>query len=157
MASLYDVIQINFSHYKYAILVLILIIIFGILGYVVYLQTKSPISSLPFGNVANTDQRGVPIQIYFFYVDWCPHCKTAKPEWDAFRSEYDGKTVNNQTIECVEHNCTDDENQEIRILMNDFKVTSFPHIVLVANGSHIEFDAKITKSSLEQFILTVTQ
>ena len=30
-------------------------------------------------------------EIIFFYVDWCPHCKTARPQWDAVKKTYHGK------------------------------------------------------------------
>lgn len=157
MSSLYEVIHRNFYPYRYVFLSLLLVIVFAIIAYIIFLRLKTPVSSVPFHNVANAQQRGVPIQVYFFYVDWCPHCKTAKPEWEAFRTEFDGKTIHNQTIECISMNCTDDSNRDVKIAMSDFSVNSFPHIVLVANGSHIEFDAKITKAALEQFIMTVTQ
>ena len=156
MPTVYNVLYKYLNGYKYLFLIAVMVILFIIVSFMVYKQMKTPISSVPFHNVANAQQRGIPIEIYFFYADWCPHCKTAKPEWEAFYSEFHGKTVNNQTVECISKNCTNDNDQDIQILMSDFKVDSFPHIVLVTNGSHIEFDAKITKASLEQFVLTVT-
>ena len=27
-------------------------------------------------------------EVLFFYANWCPHCKAAKPIWDEFKSEY---------------------------------------------------------------------
>jgi thiol-disulfide isomerase/thioredoxin len=40
--------------------------------------------------------------LMLFYVDWCPHCKTAKPEWESLKSQYDGKMINGYTITFVE-------------------------------------------------------
>ena len=157
MPSLYNVFYNYFSDYKHVFLVVILAAFFSLITFTVYNQMKTPLSSLPFHNVANADQRGVPIQIHFFYADWCPHCKTAKPEWEAFKSEFDGKTVNNQIVECIAHNCTNDNDPNVQLIMSDFNVSSFPHIVLMANNSPVEFDAKITKPALEQFVMTVTK
>jgi len=156
MPTFYEVVSKTFSSYKYVFLILFLIILFGVLSYVVYNQTKSVYSKTPFYNVANAPERGYPVQICFFHVDWCPHCVKAKPEWDAFSSEYNGQTINNQVIECIDYNCTN-ETPEIKILVSDYNITAYPHIVLITEGSRIDFDAKITKPALEQFVRTATQ
>ena len=31
--------------------------------------------------------------IYFFYTEWCPHCKKAKPEWQQFKNKIDSKML----------------------------------------------------------------
>ena len=33
-------------------------------------------------------------EIMFFYANWCPHCKAAKPHWKEVTDEYEGKEVN---------------------------------------------------------------
>lgn len=93
-------------------------------------------------------------ELLFFSVDWCPHCKTAKPEWDSVKQEYQGKTVNGYTLVFTDINCTD-ENADVERLMNKYNIEGFPTIKLLKDGQVIEFDAKPTKSSLEQFINTV--
>ena len=45
-------------------------------------------------------------ELYLFKTDWCPHCKTAKPEWESLKSEYDGKSINGYTINFMEYYCT---------------------------------------------------
>lgn len=157
MTSFYTVVSKYANEYKYVWIPILVILLLTIVAYFIYEQIRTPLSKTPFKNVANSQQREVPITICFFYVDWCPHCKTAKPEWDAFRSEFHGKTVNDQLVECIEYNCTDDNDEKIKNLMNDFNVNSFPHIVMIVNENPVEFDAKITKSSLEQFVTTVTK
>jgi thiol-disulfide isomerase/thioredoxin len=93
-------------------------------------------------------------ELLFFSVDWCPHCKTAKPEWDSVKQDYQGKTVNGYTLVFTDINCTD-ENADIERLMNKYNIEGFPTIKLLKDGQVIEFDAKPTKNSLEQFINTV--
>lgn len=89
-----------------------------------------------------------------FYADWCPHCKTAKPEWESLKTEYDGKTINGYTINFVEHNCTN-ETAEINELMDKYSIEGYPTIKLVKDNQIIEYDAKPTKSTMEQFLNTV--
>lgn len=92
--------------------------------------------------------------LMLFYVDWCPHCKTAKPEWETLKAEYDGKAINGYTLNFVEHNCTN-EDAEISELMDKYSIEGYPTIKLVKDNQIIEYDAKPTKSTMEQFLNTV--
>ena len=89
-----------------------------------------------------------------FYVDWCPHCKTAKPEWEELKSEYEGKNINGYNLVFTEYNCTN-ETAEIDELMDKYKIEGYPTIKLVKDNQIIEYDAKPTKSTMEQFLNTV--
>ena len=93
-------------------------------------------------------------ELMLFYVDWCPHCKTAKPEWENLKSAYENKTINGYTIIFTEHNCTN-ENAEVEELMNKYKIEGYPTIKLLKDNQVIEYDAKPTKSTMEQFLNTV--
>jgi hypothetical protein len=92
--------------------------------------------------------------LMLFYVDWCPHCKTAKPEWESLKSQYDGKSINGYTVTFVEHNCTN-ESDEISQLMDKYNIEGYPTIELIKDNQVIEYDAKPTKSTMEQFLNTV--
>ena len=92
--------------------------------------------------------------LMLFYVDWCPHCKTAKPEWDSLKSEYEGKTINGYTMDFVEYNCTN-EDKETEELMNKYKIEGYPTIKLLKDNQVIEYDAKPTKATMSQFLTTV--
>lgn len=92
--------------------------------------------------------------LMLFYVDWCPYCKTAKPEWNEFKEEYDGKNINGYTMVFEEYNCTT-ETPEIGELIQQYKIDGYPTIKLIKDGQVIEYDAKPTKSKLEQFLTTV--
>jgi thiol-disulfide isomerase/thioredoxin len=92
--------------------------------------------------------------LMLFYVDWCPHCKTAKPEWESLKSEYEGTTINGYTIMFVEHNCTN-ESEEVSQLMDKYNIEGYPTIKLIKDNQVIEYDAKPTKSTMEQFLNTV--
>jgi len=90
-------------------------------------------------------------EIMLFSVDWCPHCKTAKPEWDQVKTEFQGKTINGHQILFKEINCTE-ESPENEKLMNTYNIKGYPTVKLVKDGQVIEFDAKPTKSTLTQFL-----
>jgi len=94
---------------------------------------------------------GKQAEILMFSVDWCPHCKTAKPEWESLKQEYQGKTINGYSLIFTDVNCTN-ETPEIEKLMNTYKVEGFPTIKLLKDGKIIEYDAKPTKDTLVQFL-----
>jgi thiol-disulfide isomerase/thioredoxin len=92
--------------------------------------------------------------LMLFYVDWCPHCKTAKPEWNELKQQYDGKNINGYTVIFEEYNCTE-ESSEIEDIVNKFNIEGYPTIKLIKDNQVIEYDAKPSKSTMEQFLMTV--
>lgn len=93
-------------------------------------------------------------ELLFFYADWCPHCKTAKPIWEELKSEYQNKTINGYTVIFTEINCSN-ENAEVEQMMNKYNIEGFPTIKLLKDGQIIEYDAKPSKATLDQFLNTV--
>ena len=92
-------------------------------------------------------------ELLFFYAEWCPHCKTAKPVWQDITSEFENKTINGYKVVFTEVNCTT-ENAKVEEMMNKYKIEGFPTIKLIKDGQVIEFDAKPTKDNLTQFLNT---
>lgn len=93
-------------------------------------------------------------KLLLFYVDWCPHCKTAVPEWESLKDEYEGKQINGYTVTFVEYNCTD-ESPEVNKLMDEYNIEGYPTIKLVKDNQVIEYNAKPSKSTIIQFLNTV--
>lgn len=105
-------------------------------------------------NIPVDSRKNNHAELILFTVDWCPHCKTAKPEWENLKSEYENKTINGYNIIFTEHNCTA-ESAEVEELMNKYKIEGYPTIKLLKDNQVIEYDAKPTKATLEQFLNTV--
>uniref|UniRef100_A0A6C0DTE2 Thioredoxin domain-containing protein n=1 Tax=viral metagenome TaxID=1070528 RepID=A0A6C0DTE2_9ZZZZ len=105
-------------------------------------------------NIPVGSQGGKQAELLLFSVDWCPHCKTAKPEWESLKQEYQGKTINGYVVIFTDVNCTN-ESPEVEKLMNTYKVEGYPTIKLLKDGQVIEYDAKPTKATLTQFLNSV--
>jgi thiol-disulfide isomerase/thioredoxin len=93
-------------------------------------------------------------ELLFFYVDWCPHCKTAKPAWNDLKSEYENRTINGYKVIFTDIDCTN-ETAEVSQMMDQYKIEGYPTIKLLKDGQVIEYDAKPSKDTLEQFLKTV--
>ena len=92
-------------------------------------------------------------EILLFSADWCPHCKAARPEWDAVKTKYNNETINGYKVSFVDVNCTTNTS-ETEKLMDTYSVDGFPTVKLLKNGQIINYDAKITSANLTQFLNT---
>ena len=85
------------------------------------------------------------VELYFFYTDWCPHCKSAKPIWEDLKNNT--SMVNNVKINYIDVNC-DNEKE----LAEKFNIEGYPTIKLVKDNQVIEYDAKPDKETLIIFL-----
>jgi len=159
-------------------------------------------------NVANAKNTKEICAIYFFYVDWCPHCVKAKPEWYAFEHQYNNKIVNGYVLKCYSIDCTKDNGDEViqfdnsigqgvytgenleyvdgqpkeqteaskitqqsyqqpnqvpiqptpiklSTLIKKYNIDSYPTVKLTKGDVVVDFDSKITKDTLSQFVNSV--
>lgn len=171
MAGLVEVVGKYLKPYYFRILVVILSIIFLYAGYYAYntyyLNNMTDITEInstdvatnKYNNIANANMRSQEVLLYFFHVDWCPHCKTSIPVWDKFKETYVKKynedSSNRYILKCISINCTDESDSKIVKIINDFQIESYPTIKMEKQGQRIEFDSKITEHSLEQFVETM--
>ena len=146
----------NFSTTK--IMVISAIIIFVGIGIYYYYYHVAPTMKKTYS--ANNEHTGEAnnsskeAELLLFYVDWCPHCKTAKPAWNEIKAQYENKTINGYKVIFTEVNCTE-ETADVEQMMNKYNIEGFPTIKLLKDGQIIEYDAKPTKDTLDQFLNTV--
>jgi thiol-disulfide isomerase/thioredoxin len=142
-------------HWKTLAIVIgiICLLVAGYYTYKYYANSKTAFTANR-ENVPKDQNSNKTATLMLFFVDWCPHCKTAKPEWDNLKSQYDGKQINGYTVSFEEHNCTN-ETDEVSQLMDKYNIEGYPTIKLIKDNQVIEYDAKPTKSTMEQFLNTV--
>lgn len=143
--------------YKTQFTIFFFFILFCIVGYYAYRMIAKPaIDNRKMSNIANMAQRPEEVQVYFFFADWCPHCTKAKPEWNTFKSEFQGKEINGYAIQTVEVDCTE-TTPENSPLVQRFGVDSFPTVKMMKGDTKIDFDSKVSSSTLTQFINSMLQ
>ncbi len=144
------------DYLKFAV---ILIAIVALLAAITYVYKTYVVPKLEPNYVANKEfiNKGDDEQIALvemFSVNWCPHCKNAKPVWNEMKKEYEGKVINGQTVHFKIVDCTK-ETAEVQKLLKENNVEGYPTIKLKAKGQTFDFDAKATRPALEQFLNTV--
>lgn len=163
MAGFLDLIMQRLSPYrKYITVGIFALLVVGVFYYAytyLYLPKKQ---TQKMRDVANAEPNGKTITVFLFHVNWCPHCKTALPEWNMFKDEYNGKLVNGYVIECVDTDCTDNKRPEIASVLEQYKVEYFPTVkgvMIDSAGKNItvDYNAKVNRSNLEQFVLSLSQ
>lgn len=87
--------------------------------------------------------------LYYFYTNWCPHCKVANPQWKSLQTETQG-VVKGVNIIFKDIDCDQDTETA-----DNFKVTGYPTIKLVYQNKIYDYDAKPTKDTLIQFLNSV--
>jgi len=133
--------------------IVILFAIFAGLYYYYYISPQMNAKYHPNSEHAPTGTNNTA-ELLFFYADWCPHCKTAKPIWNDLKAEYQNKTINGYKVLFTEINCSE-ETAEVDKMMNQYSVEGYPTIKLLKDGQVIEYDAKPSKDTLTQFLNTV--
>ena len=135
-----------------------LIIIGGValfIGVAIYVYTNyiRPQGFVP-NDEYNQQSGGAPTKeadLMLFYVTWCPHCKQAKPVWDAMKEKYNGKAINGTVVNFKSFDCDKEEQ-----MADKYGIEGFPTIKLVRGDNDVvEFDAKPSEETLTQFLHNV--
>ena len=90
-----------------------------------------------------------PVVVYFFYVDWCPHCTNAKPEVAQFSEDLakEDNKMNGVPVEVKQVNC-----EEEKELAAEYNVKAYPTVVAVKNNKTEQLNNKVTKSNLKDWL-----
>jgi thiol-disulfide isomerase/thioredoxin len=156
MATFVELVSKYVRPYTYHILAIVVLIIFLVVAGHFYPQfIKNDTADKDAKDVANANRRNNVATVIFFNVDWCPHCKTALPEWKTFESQYKGKVINGYKIECTNMNCTDENDANVTTVIQKYNIESYPTVKMLKGTDVINFDSKITSTTLSQFVNTM--
>tara|TARA_B100000035_G_C20730200_1_gene435164 strand:- start:117 stop:617 length:501 start_codon:yes stop_codon:yes gene_type:complete len=152
-----NTINISFNNVKenphLLILPILLIILFSIIGYILFSKNIKKILNKHFvlnrEFINKSDNNNNNITIIYFYTEWCPYCKKSKPEWNKFKELVNLQEFN-KSITFEEIDC--DKNPEIA---NNYKIEGYPTIKLIYNGEVYDFDAKPESNILLEFVQSI--
>ena len=143
----------NIVYSKKFLLVIFMAALLTVLAFFIYNYYVAPRLNPTF--VENKELMGVDsmdineVDIYYFFTEWCPHCKKARPIWDNLKEQYNDKIFNGKTLHFKEVNC--EENEKIA---DQFNIEGYPTIKLVKGNQVVDYDAKPDAASLKEFLQT---
>ena len=85
--------------------------------------------------------QGQPITLNLFKADWCHHCKTFKPTWDALQK-------NGQFN--IKYNTYDADKHKTEIA--NWKIEGFPTLILQTGDKSVEYVGLKTMEGISKFI-----
>lgn len=141
------------------LLLIIVLSLFIILSIYAYYRYAKPKITKPFPtDVANGKRRNKNADIFFFHVDWCPHCIKAIPDWKTFSENVNGTVMNGFDVVCHDVDCTDDKDPTIAGFIKKYNIEGYPTVIVTFDdGSQVTFDSSISSKSLATFMDTVTK
>ena len=90
------------------------------------------------------------VVVVLFYVDWCPHCVSTKPEWAKLTSNMDGKKVNGKNVSVKAVNCEGSEVE--KEVANDNGVSGYPTVKVLKNNETVEYNGPRNAKAIEEFV-----
>ena len=121
----------NMMNNRYAILILLLIVVGGYFLFNWCQNKKSPFEMFSGG-----------AKLYFFYADWCGYCRKFKPEWEKLKAEP------NLGIELEEVDCSN----EAPALAKEYDVKGFPTLILINGSNKVTYEGERSANAIISFI-----
>ena len=121
----------NFMNNRYAILILLLIVVGGYFLFNWCQNKKSPFEMFSGG-----------AKLYFFYADWCGYCKKFKPEWAKLKAEP------NLGVQLEEVDCSN----EAPALAKEYDVKGFPTLILLNGSNKVTYEGERSANAIISFI-----
>ena len=122
------------------VVVCILVVVLVVL--VVYYVNKN---SEGFNDNANNNSKPT---LYFFYVDWCPHCTRAKET--TFNDAKWNNVNNKDNVNLVKVDC--EASEENKALATEYNVQGYPSVVLTNNNKKKELEEGVSPASISNLI-----
>ena len=82
------------------------------------------------------------ISFILYYVDWCPHCKSIKPEWSRLEKDIEFKDILISKINC-------EENTEV---VKKLDIEGYPTILFTKNGKTEPYNGGREYSDFKEFL-----
>lgn len=131
--------SVNSEHIVIGVLLLILVVL------VIYYVRQN--------NNESFESEREPAVLYLFFVDWCPHCKTAKPQVAQLKKQLATKNnkVKGRNVDVRLVNCEGTE--EEKELAKNNNVKAYPSVILEKDGEKIEYQQGVSVDGLNNFLV----
>ncbi len=94
--------------------------------------------------------KGGDVVIVLFYVDWCPHCVSTKPEWNKLVNKMNNQKVNGNNVNVVA--CNAEGSTAEKEFANENNIEGYPTIKLIKENDVVDYNGARNVEALEDFI-----
>ena len=94
--------------------------------------------------------KGGDVVIVLFYVDWCPHCVSTKPEWNKLVNKMNDQEVNGNNVNVVA--CNAEGSTTEKEFANENNIEGYPTIKLLKENEVVDYNGARNAEALEEFI-----
>jgi thiol-disulfide isomerase/thioredoxin len=117
------------------LLIIVVVAILLVIGAVLFLTNKT-----------NKIEGGEKYEAMFvlYYVDWCPHCKVVKPEWEKLENDTSIKNVAITKINCEKDEKAAEENN----------IEGFPTILFTHNNKVEAYEGGREYDDFKKFLMS---
>ena len=133
--TLKPIIELDYMIVFYIVVILVCVLIF--LNYNKIMNVLNNNSNLIGGS------NDVTFTLY--YVEWCPHCKVVKPEWEKLENDPELKHITIIKIDC-------EKNEEV---VQEKNIEGFPTILLNNNGKEEAYNGDREYADFKNYLLKI--
>jgi thiol-disulfide isomerase/thioredoxin len=135
--------------FLYISLIILFILACSYISYVIF-ETSRPSPKLFTENneFTKTDVYNNNLLMYF-YTNWCTPCQISHPIWKQIKEDPKFKKFN------IAYGEYDLDNPNNKHLIDVFKITEYPTIILLKNNKKFIYDAELNKQTLFKFLSVV--
>ena len=147
------------SNKKFILIIFFVLILIGvsIYTYQTYIIPRLNPSFVPNKEfIQKTEEDVTTATLYYFCVDWCPYCKKPTPVVESIKKQYESQKINGIQLNVISADCTNDDSPVTSFEnQHNVKIDGYPTIYIVKGQQVIEYDAKVNKNTLTEFLNTV--
>ena len=94
--------------------------------------------------------KGNDLVIVLFYVDWCPHCVSTKPEWEKLVKKMNNTNVKGHNVKV--NACNAEGSQVEQDFANENNVQGYPTIKVIKEDEVVDYNGARNAEAMEEFI-----
>ena len=106
------------------------------------------------GNLNNLNEKPDPdanqVILILFYVDWCPHCVSTKPEFAKVVQKMNNQKVNGKNVKV--HACNCEGSQVEQEVAKENNIQGYPTIKLIKNSEVLDYNGGRNAEEMMDFV-----
>lgn len=106
------------------------------------------------GNLNNLNKKPDPnpnqVILVLFYVDWCPHCVSTKPEFAKVVQQMNNQNVNGKNVKV--HACNCEGSQVEQEVAKENNIQGYPTVKLIKNSEVLDYNGARNAEEMMEFV-----